>query len=139
MGIELKGLNRLLTKLDNVSKVSTAKILEEVAESTADAIKDSAKQFSDTAYQYAGTVEVRKYGLSSFIDVGFSSDNTPFELWKPLWFQHWGFNDYGLNFTGQFYISNNKNWFEEAINKHEKQAIKAIKTKTLGEIRKAFK
>lgn len=138
MGIQIKGLNSLLKKLDNVSNIKTKEIMEEVAEGATKAIQEEAKKFSDTSYLYAGEVEVRDYGLSCFIDVGFSSEKTPFELWKPLWFQHWGFRDYGLNFQGDYYIANNKMWFESAIKNYEDQAKREIKEKLRAEVRKVL-
>ena len=138
MGIQIKGLNSLLKKLDNVSNIKTKKIMEEVAEGATKAIQEEAKKFSDTSYLYAGEVEVRDYGISCFIDVGFSSEKTPFELWKPLWFQHWGFRDYGLNFQGDYYIANNKMWFESAIKNYEAQAKREIKEKLRAEVRKVL-
>lgn len=138
MGIQIKGLNSLLKKLDNVSNIKTKEIMEEVAEGATKAIQEEAKKFSDTSYLYAGEVEVRDYGISCFIDVGFSSEKTPFELWKPLWFQHWGFRDYGLNFQGDYYIANNKMWFESAIKNYEEQAKREIKEKLRAEVRKVL-
>ncbi|MDU2672646.1 MAG: hypothetical protein E7C49_11605 [Clostridium sp.] len=138
MGIQIKGLNSLLKKLDNVSNIKTKEIMEEVAEGATKAIQEEAKKFSDTSYLYAGEVEVRDYGISCFIDVGFSSEKTPFELWKPLWFQHWGFRDYGLNFQGDYYIANNKMWFESAIKNYEAQAKREIKEKLRAEVRKVL-
>lgn len=139
MAIELKGLARVLSKLDNLEKVDGKAILEEVAKDTSEAIQKEAKKVSDTAYQYAGEVEVRTYGLSCFIDVGFSSDKVPFEQWKPLWFQHWGFKDYGLNFSGQYFIANHQGWFEDAVNKHEAKAIRKIKDKAKKKLKEAWK
>ncbi len=78
MGIQIKGLNSLLKKLDNVSNIKTKEIMEEVAEGATKAIQEEAKKFSDTSYLYAGEVEVRDYGLSCFIDVGFSSEKNSF-------------------------------------------------------------
>lgn len=139
MGIELKGLEKVLKKLDNLSAIKGIEIIEEVAENTSNAIKNKAKKISDTSYLYVGKVKVRDYGTTCFIDIGLSSETTPFELWKPLWFQHWGFKDYGLNFTGQYYITKHQNWFTDAVNSYEKQAIKAVKEKTRTKIREAWK
>lgn len=138
MAIQLKGLDRVIKKLDKLSNIKTRDIMEEVAEITTKGIQQEAQKFSDTSYMYVNKVEVRDYGTSCFIDVGLSNDNAQFELWKPLWFQHWGFNDYGLNFTGQYYINNHKSWFEEAIAKQEQKALKAIKQKTQAKIREAL-
>lgn len=138
MGVTLKGLDNLLNKLDKLSNISTRDIIEEVADGTSIAIKEEARKFSDTSYLYCGKAKVREYGISCFIDVGFSTDNTPFELWKPLWFQHWGFYDHGLNFSGQFYVSNNRLWFDTAVKGYEKKAKREIKKKLQSKVRKVI-
>lgn len=134
MAIEIRGMNNLLKKLDNLSNLKTKEIVKEVANSTAEAVKEGAS-WSEASH-LAGEVKVRDFGLTCYIDVGFSSDKVPFEQWKSLWFQHWGFNDYGLNFTGQFYINNHKNWFEDTINEHAKAKQKELKARLRQEVRK---
>ncbi|MGL5152978.1 MAG: hypothetical protein ACRC7N_20665 [Clostridium sp.] len=138
MGVKLKGLDRLMKKLNNMSDIKTKDIVKDVAKDAEKSIKARAERFSDTSYLHVGTVEVRDYNLSCFVDVGFSSDNVPFELWKSLWFQHWGFFNHGLNFTGQMYIQNNQLWFNEAVSEFENQALLKLKEKTRKKVRKAL-
>lgn len=87
---------------------------------------------------YVGKGEIRKYGLSSYIDVGFGKDDANFDLWKPLWFQQWGYFDKGLNFKGDFFIANHQFWFDEAIKKSEGEIKKKLKDKLKNEIKKAL-
>lgn len=136
--VKIKGLASLIKKLDNLSDIKTRKIMEEVAEGATKVIREETKKISDTSYLHVGEIEVRDYGLSCFIDVGFSSEKTPFELWKSAWFQQWGFMDYGLNFQGQYYIANNKMWFHTAIENYEAQAKREIKEKLRAEVRKVL-
>ena len=137
MAIELKGLNNVMKKLDNLSNIKTKDVVKGVADSMQEAIKDGAS-FSDGA-SYIGEVEVRDYGLSCYIDVGLSNDNAPWELWKPLWFQHWGFHDHGLNFSGQYYITSHKNWFEETVNSHAEKMEQELKQQLRKKVKGALK
>lgn len=138
MAIEIKGINSILKKLNKLSSIETDKAIVEVAEDLRKNISDAAKEFSDTSYMYVGKGEIRKYGLSSYIDVGFGKDDANFDLWKPLWFQQWGYFDKGLNFKGDFFIANHQFWFDEAIKKSEGEIKKKLKDKLKNEIKKAL-
>jgi len=135
MTVSIKGLDRLIKKLNDISNIETKEILNEVSKEVEESIRNEAKKFTDTSYLYVGKVETRDYGLSCFIDIGLTSDKHPFELWKSLWFQQWGFFNYGLNFSGQIYINNHQLWFDNSIMGVEKQVKKKIKAKLQQEIR----
>ncbi len=138
MAIEIKGINSILKKLNQLSSVNTDKAIEDVAEELREDISKAAKEFSDTSYMYVGKGEIRKYGLSSYIDVGFGKDDADFNLWKPLWFQQWGYFDKGLNFKGDFFIANHQFWFNEAIENSSGKIKKKLKEKLKKEIKKAL-
>lgn len=138
MAIEIKGINNLLKKLNKLSSIETDKAIIEVAEDLRKNISNAAKEFSDTSYMYVGKGEIRKYGLSSYIDVGFSKEDAAFDLWKPLWFQQWGYFDKGLNFKGDFFIANHQFWFDEAIKNSENEIKNKLKNKIKSEIKKAL-
>lgn len=136
--MSIKGINNLIKKLDKISNIETKHIVKKVATEIQKEIKSEAKKFSDTSYLYVKEVDVRDYGLSCFIDVGLSSKDTPFELWKPLWFQHWGFFNYGWNFKGQYYIKNNQLWFDKAVARAEGNIKLQLKQELRKEVRKAL-
>lgn len=140
MGVSVKNLNRLVKKIDKLTNVKTKEVVKQVADNMLDEISKKGNEISDDkAGDYVGYASIRDYGLSCYMDVGFNSELYPFASWKSLWFQQWGFNDYGLNFTGQYYINNHKGWFDEAINTQEEKAIKALKQKTHEKIKEALK
>lgn len=136
--IKIDVLDRLIKKLDKLSHIETEKAIEEVAKDVEEAIRDKAKTFSDTSYLYVGQSEKRKYGMSCYIDVGFHNDNADFDKWKSLWFQNWGYFDYGWNFDGQIYIKTHQLWFNEAVKSIEKDAQKKLKEKIRKEIKGAL-
>lgn len=136
--IKIDGLDRLMKKLNKLSHIETEKAIEEVAKDVEEAIRDKAKTFSDTSYLYVGQSEKRKYGMSCYIDVGFHNDNADFDKWKSLWFQNWGYFDYGWNFSGQIYIKTHQLWFNEAVKRIEKDVQKKLKEKIRQEIKGAL-
>ncbi len=138
MSVEIKGINSILKKLNQLSSINTDKVIEEVAEDLREDISKAAKEFSDTSYMYVGKGEIRKYGLSSYVDVGFGKDDADFDLWKPLWFQQWGYFDKGLNFKGDFFIANHQFWFDEAIESSSGKIKKKLKEKLKHEVKKAL-
>ncbi|PWW84372.1 hypothetical protein, partial [Clostridium perfringens] len=125
--------------LDNLSHIEKEKVVEEAAEELEKKISDKAKTFSNTSYMYVGKGEKRVYGLSCFIDVGFSKDNAPFDLWKSLWFQNWGYFDKGLNFNGDIYINKHQFWFDETVKSSGKEIQKQLKEKLRQEVRNALR
>ena len=139
MGIEIKGIDKLMKKLDQFNKLDTKNTVQKVAKIAEKEIKAAAKEISDTSYLYVGEVEVREKGLSCFIDVGLSNDLHPFVKWQSLWFQHWGFYNYGLNFTGQYYIKNHQLWFNQAVDSFEERAKTLLKEELKREVRKCLK
>lgn len=138
LGIELKGLNNVLKKLDNLSNVKTEHIVSEVAKDMQEAITKKASEVSQEGSNFIGISPSRKYDSSCFIDVGLKNEFYSFEDWKSLWFQHWGFNDYGLNFTGQYYVATHKMWYDEAVNGAANAATIKLKNKLKQEVRKAI-
>lgn len=137
--IKIDGLDKIFKKLDKLSHIETEKAVEEVAKDVESAIRNKAKTFSDTSYMYVGQSEKRKYGKSCYIDVGFHKDNADFEKWKSLWFQNWGYFDYGWNFSGQIYIQQHQLWFNEAVQSIGKETQKKLKEKIRQEIKGALK
>lgn len=139
MGIKIDGIDKLLNKLNKLSHIETEKAINEVAEELEKKISSKAKSFSDTSYMYVGKGETRKYGLSCYVDVGFSKDNAPFDLWKSLWFHNWGYFDKGLNFRGQIYINMHQFWFNEAVKDSKSDIQKRLKQKLKAEIGEALR
>lgn len=139
MSIKIDGIDNLLNKLNNLSHIETKKVINTAAKDIENAIKNKAKKISDTSYLYVGQVEERSSGLSYFVDVGFSNKNADFELWKSLWFQNWGYFDYGWNFSGQIYVKKHQLWFNETIESQKKNIQKKIKEKLRQEVRNALR
>ena len=135
MSLEIKGINNLIKKLDNLTNINTEEIIKDVAKDMETAIKDEAKTFSKN-YEYVGECEPRKYGRSVFVDVGLKNENAPWDEWKELWYHNWGYRDFGLNFQGSPYIETHKLWFDNAVKGAEGEVKKKLKNRLQEELNK---
>ncbi|CUN66118.1 hypothetical protein [Clostridium disporicum] len=52
MAIELTGADKLMAKLNKISRIESKKVLQEVAADVEEAIKEKASSFSDKEAQY---------------------------------------------------------------------------------------
>lgn len=138
MSIKIDGIDNILKKLNKLSHIEAKKAVNTVAKDVEVAIRNKAKTISDTSYLYVGKVEERSYELSYFVDIGFSNKNADFELWKSLWFQNWGYFDYGWNFSGQIYVKKHQLWFNDTIKSQEESIQKKIKESLKKEIQGAL-
>ncbi|MBN1055686.1 hypothetical protein DVW05_10065 [Clostridium botulinum] len=138
MSIEIKGINNILKKLDKLSKIETKEAVQDVAKDVEKAIQNKANVFSEK-YKCVKACEPRCYGNSSYIDVGLKSSEYNFEEWKELWYQNYGFDDYGWNFTGQYHITSHLMWFDEAIMEIENDIKKKLKNKLKEQIKQCWR
>ena len=97
MSIEIKGINNILKKLNNLSHIESEKAVKTVADEAQKYLHDAASEFSDSA-DAIQAFEERKCGNSTYIDVGLKADSCNWDKAKSLWFQQWGFYDHGWNF-----------------------------------------
>ena len=61
MAIELTGADKLMGKLNKISRIESKKVLQEVAADVEEAIKKKASNFSDKEAQYIAQAEPRNY------------------------------------------------------------------------------
>ena len=137
LAIEIKGMNSLLKKLDKLSKIEAKEAVQEVADDLTKALQSKASEWS-TKSKYIKAYEPRNYGLSSYVDVGLKSSEAPFDEWKELWFQNYGFDDMGLNFSGQYHITNHLMWFDEAINEEIENCKAKLKAKIKQQVNECW-
>lgn len=138
MSLEIKGINNLIKKLDKLSNVKTEDIVVEAGKEVEKEVRNYAKRFSKEGYKHIGVFEPRKYGLSCYVDVGLKNENADWEEWKSLYFQHWGYWNYGLNFNGKYYIKPHQLWFDIAVKQAEESAKRHLKEELRKEVKKAL-
>lgn len=115
MSFEIQGVDKLINKLNKISNIKAKEVIEDVAKDVETAIVNEAKKFSDTEYLYIGKCDVRDYGSSYFVDVGFKNDTVDFKLWKGLWYHNWGYTHWKSGEIITPYVM----WFENAIGSNE--------------------
>jgi len=111
VAFEIKGVDKLINKLNKISNIKAKEVIEDVAKDVETAIVNEARKFSDTEYLYIGKCDVRDYGTSYFVDIGLKNNNVDFELWKGLWYHNWGYTHWK---SGEM-ITPHVMWFENAI------------------------
>lgn len=138
MAIEIKGIDNLLKRLNKLSNIETKEAVIEVAKDMQEAIQNKASTFSQNADEIKA-FEPRTYGNgNTYVDVGLNSANSDWKKIKGLYFQNYGFNDYGWNFKGQYHITNHLMWFNEAVQSAENDCKSKLKTKLKQEIQKCW-
>lgn len=140
MSIEIKGINNLLKRLNKLSNIETKEAVIEVAKDMQKAIQAKASTFSQNADEIKA-FEPRTYSNgSSYIDVGLKSGDSDWENIKGLYFQNYGFHNYGWNFINTHpYITNHLMWFDEAVQNVENDIKSKLKAKLKEEVQKAWK
>ena len=130
MSIEIKGINNLIKKLDKLSHIESEKVLQETAKDLTEAIREKA-QWSEHAYEIKEQ-EARKYGNSTYIDVGLATDD--WEEAKQLFFMNYGYHPYG----GTGYVDKHKQWFDEAVQGAENDIKKKIKEELKKQVKECW-
>ena len=138
MSLEIKGINSLINKLNKLSNIKGKDAIEKVSGEVEKQLRGYASDFSSKEASYICKCETRDHGSSYFVDIGLKNDKVPFEIWKGLWYQNWGYFNYGWNFTGEYYIKPHQLWFNEAVNSIEGQTLNKIRNNLREEIKKAM-
>lgn len=138
MAIEIKGIDNLLKRLNKLSNIETKEAVIEVAKDMQEAIQNKASTFSQNADEIKA-FEPRTYGNgNTYVDIGLKSGDSDWGKIKGLYFQNYGFNDYGWNFKGQYHITNHLMWFDEAVQSAENDCKTKLKFKLKQEIQKCW-
>ena len=131
MSIEIKGIDKLINKLNKISNIEAKKIIDDVANDVETAIISEARKFSDTEYLYIGKCETRNYGSSCYVDIGLRNDYVDFNKWKGLWYHNWGYTHWK---SGKR-IEPHSMWFDNAVNGAKNQALSKVKSKLKQELK----
>lgn len=139
MSISISGVDNLLKRLNKLSNIETKEAVIEVAKDMQKAIQYKASTFSDNAEEIKA-FDPRTYANgSSYIDIGLKSSDSDWSKIKGLYFQNYGFDNHGWNFSGQYHITNHILWFNEAIQGVESECKNKLKAKLKEEIQKCWK
>lgn len=139
MAISISGVDSLLKRLNKLSNIETKEAVIEVAKDMQKAIQEKASKFSENSEEIKA-FEPRIYGNGCYIDVGLKSGDSDWEAIKGLYFQNYGFHNYGWNFINTHpYIANHLMWFDEAVQNVENDIKSKLKAKLKEEVQKAWK
>ena len=129
----IKGLDKLIKKLDDLTDLGVDKIVEDCGEKLRKSIQEEAKKFSDEEYQYILKTQTQIYNNNSAsIQVGLLNTQAPFESYKGLYFNNYGFE---LWKNGKYYAPH-VGWFDTAVENARKEIIAEMKKQLNNEIKK---
>lgn len=139
MSFEISGINNLIKKLNNLEAVNVTNEVEEVAQKMQASLRNSASSFSKNEYKCIVTCEARCYGNKNcFIDVGLKNDNAPFESWKGLYFQNFGYRQFYYGHDLKKINTTHVLWFDNAVSQAAEQLKKELKDKLKDKIKNAL-
>ncbi len=139
MTVTIKGINNLTNKLNKLDNIKAKKAVDEVAKIVEKGLRDEASNFS-TNSNLIREVEAREYGNTNYyVDVGLKNEYVDWELWKHLYFHHYGYNQKAWGHDTDIFTNKYQFWFTNAINNMDQQTLKELKKKLREEIRKAIK
>ena len=130
MNISIKGVDRLLNKLDRLNHIRAMQALEEVSHMVIDEIKAACPKDSGAAAASVGISDKRDYKLSAYMDIGLSRKTGPWDSWKGAYFQNYGYHNWGRGgiYHGK-YVFVHQMWFENVANSIKGEAGKRIKAR----------
>lgn len=136
MSIEIKGINNILKKLNKLSNLETKEAVVEVSKDMEKGIKEAASTFSVKA-EHIKACDPRNYGNSCYVDIGLKGDN--FEEWKELYYQNYGYDNYGWNFKNVHpHVTAHLMWFNEAVQGLETEIKKKLREKVKEQIKECW-
>lgn len=129
----IKGLDKLMKKLESLTDLDTQTIVEDCGEKLRKSIQNEAKEFSDEEYQYILKGQTKIYNTNSAsIQVGLLNTEANFEDYKGLYFNNYGFE---LWKNGKYYAPH-IGWFDTAVENAKKEIITDMKEQLKNEIKK---
>ena len=129
----IKGLDKLMKKLESLTDLDTQTIVEDCGEKLRKSIQNEAREFSDEEYQYILKGQTKIYNSNSAsIQVGLLNTEANFEDYKGLYFNNYGFE---LWKNGKYYAPH-IGWFDTAVVNAKKEIIADMKEQLKNEIKK---
>ena len=129
----IKGLDKLIKKLDGLTDLGVDKIVEDCGEKLRKSIQEEAKEFSKEEYQYLLKGQTQIYsGNSASVQVGLLNTEADFENYKGLYFNNYGFE---LWKNGKYYAPHLA-WFDEAVENARKKIMDDMKKQLKSKINK---
>ena len=133
MGIEIKGINTLIKKLDKLSKIEMEEAVQNAAEILTEEFKSSCPKDTGKAREVIGVCAVRKStvkGKFYFADIGLGG-NADFNDYKGAYFQNYGY----FNARAKKQVTNHVGWFNDAYSAAQPRIAKQIKEAIKKEVK----
>lgn len=139
MSESIQGLNRLLSKLERLSRIDGEEGLVKAGEAMSKAIYAAAPKNTGRSREYIKASPVQKSPGRAQIKVGLKEfDGGTWQHWKGLYFQNYGYHNNGRGgiYRGK-YVIKHVGWFDRGVDAG-RPAAKIVLQGLLKEVKEAI-
>lgn len=140
--LSIEGLDAILKTLDDLGKVGDKIGVDGVKKAMSpglDIIKAKAPKDTEESRNHLKITKVKKY-KSGGVWGGMGIDSSNWEECKPLWYQHWGYDNYGGNTRAyRGHVTTNQGWFDEATDSSKDTILSTLEKELTAEIDKILR
>lgn len=128
MNIDIKGINSLLNKLQRLENVDFQAEIKQIGEEVIRQMQSVTPRDTGKSAESIGVDSIISYKMGFLMKIGLSSKTAPWDDWKGVYFQNFGYHNFGHGgrYKGVF-VMTNLNWFTEFSNGISDEVKKTIK------------
>ena len=139
MGVKISGFDELDNKLESLGSVSKRigqTSLRRGMQHSLEQLKKDAPKDTEKSSKALKVTKTKTYPKTGTCVIRAGIDKSNFSKTKNLYFLHYGFENKGLNFTGQRNATQHIGWVTKSFNKSLPKAEKEIVETVQAEIKK---
>lgn len=138
MNIDIKGINSLLNKLQRLENVNFQQEIQQIADIVIKQMQSVTPKNTGLAQSSIGVSDMINMKMGFIMKVGLSPKTAPWDDWKSVYFQNYGYHNWGQNgrYKGVF-VTTHLGWFtefEQSISDEVKKTIKFYLQQKIREI-----
>lgn len=138
MNIDIKGINSLLNKLQRLENVNFQQEIKQIGDIVIKQMQSVTPVNTGLSQQSIGVSDMINMRMGFIMKVGLSPKTAPWDDWKGVYFQNYGYHNWGQNgrYKGAF-VNAHLGWFtefEQSISDEVKKTIKFYLQQKIREI-----
>ena len=136
MNIDIKGINSLLNKLKNLENVNFQQEIQQIGDIVIKQLQSVTPIDTGLAQSCIGVSDMIQYKIGFMMKVGLSPKTAPWDDWKSVYFQNYGYHNegHGGRYHGIF-VTTHMLWFDNFADGISDEVKKTIKFYTQAKIR----
>lgn len=128
MNIDIKGINSLLNKLQRLENVNFQQEIQQIGDIVIKQMQSVTPRNTGKSAESIGVDSIISYKMGFLMKIGLSSKTAPWDDWKGVYFQNYGYHNWGQGgrFKGVL-VMTHLNWFTDFSNGISNEVKKTIK------------